>query len=148
MDRCFAILEGFLDVTTCKCKVCVCIQTVTSPHRYKADKVPGTIGGTEQHLINVFSFSLLFPKEARHITNGIQDAQAILSFHQLSLTIPPPDFFGYNHSLQNSGDLHDIKWVISNKSEAEMVIQLMKSHCQQKDFNLWISYCYFWECKI
>lgn len=129
----------------------MCIQTVASARGYEVDKVPGTIGGTEQHLINVFSFSFLLPKEARHFTNGTRDAQAILSFHQPSPTIPPPDFiylfFCHNHSLQNSGDLHDNKWVISNKSEAEMVTQLRKSHCQQKDFNLWISYCYFWGCK-
>lgn len=73
--------------------MCVRIQTVTSPHSYKVDKGPGTMGGTERHLINVFSFSLLLPKEAHHNINGIQDAQTVLSFHQLSLTIPPPDFF-------------------------------------------------------
>lgn len=32
----------------------MCVHTVTSPHSYKADEGPDTMGGTEQHLINVF----------------------------------------------------------------------------------------------
>lgn len=36
--------------------------------------------------------------------------------------------------------------VRSNKCEAEVVVQLRKSPCQQKDDNLWVSYCYLWTC--
>lgn len=67
-----------------------------------------------------------------------------LSFHQASLEILPPDS-NHNHPLQNSEGCKFTTWVISDKAEAETVIQLMKSHYRQKDYSLWIRYYYFWK---
>lgn len=66
------MLAGLLGVTTCALRVCVRASTPTHTptHKYVTDTVPRTMDGREQHLINVFSFSLPFPKEAcneRHL---------------------------------------------------------------------------------